>query len=40
MFCFFGTEACGILVPEPGTESTHSALEGKVLPTGPPGKSL
>ena len=32
--------ACRILVPEPGMETAPSALEGKVLTTGPPGKSL
>ena len=32
--------ACGILVPQPGIEFTCSALEGKFLTTGPPGKSL
>ena len=32
--------ACGILVPRPGIEPTSSALEGGVLTTGPPGKSL
>ena len=34
MFWFFGHEACGILVPQPGIE-----LEGKVLTTALPGKS-
>ena len=33
-------EACGILVPWPGIELTHPALEGEFLSTGPPGKSL
>ena len=32
--------ACGILVPQRGIEFTCSALEGKFLTTGPPGKSL
>ena len=36
----FGLEACGILAPQPGIEPTPPALEGKVLTTGPPGKSL
>ena len=36
-FWFFGPEACGILAPQPGTEP---ALEGEVLTTGHPGKSL
>ena len=31
--------ARGILVPPPGIESMSSALEGRVLTTGPPGKS-
>ena len=30
---------CGILVPQPGTELTSLALEGRFLTTGPPGKS-
>ena len=40
MFWFFGPEAGGILAPQPGIEPTPPALEGKVLTTGPPGKSL
>ena len=40
MFWFFGHEACRILAPPPGMESTPPALEGEVLTTGPPGKSL
>ena len=32
--------ACGILVPQPGTESVSPALEGGFLTTGPPGMSL
>ena len=40
MFWFFGHEACGILVPQPGMELTSPVLEGKVLAPGPPGKSL
>ena len=39
MFWFFGPEACGILAPRTGIEPTPPALEGKVLATGPPGKS-
>ena len=39
MFWFFGHEACGILVPQPGVKPTPPALEGEVLTTGPPGKS-
>ena len=37
---FFGPKACGILAPQPGIEPMHPALEGKVLITGWPGKSL
>ena len=40
MFWFFGHEACGILAPWPGIEPSPPALEGKVLTTGLPGKSL
>ena len=40
MFWFSGHEACGILAPQPGMEPTPHALEGKVLTTGLPGKSL
>ena len=37
---FFGQEACGILVPpRSGIKHARSSLEGKVLTTGPPGKS-
>ena len=32
--------ACGIPVPRPGIEPTSPALEGGLLTTGPPGKSL
>ena len=39
-FGFFGHEACGILAPQPGIEPAPPALEGEVLTTGPPGKSL
>ena len=38
MFYFFGDKACEILAPQPGIKPT--SLEGKVLTTGPPGKSL
>ena len=31
--------ACGILVPQPGMEPVSPALEGRVLTTGPPGRS-
>ena len=40
VFGFFGGEACGILAPLLGIEPTLPALEGEVLTTGPPGKSL
>ena len=40
MFGFFGSEACGILAPRPGIEPAPPALQGKVLTTGPQGKSL
>ena len=39
-FWFFGREACGILAPWPEIEPATPALEGEVLTTGPPGKSL
>ena len=39
-FWFFGCEACGILVHQPGIEPSPSALEDKVLTTGLPGNSL
>ena len=39
-FFFFGPEAYGILVSWPGTETMPSPLEGKVLTTGLPEKSL
>ena len=39
-FVFFGHEACEISAPRPGIETPPPALEGKVLITGPPGKSL
>ena len=40
MFWFFGHEAHGILAPRPGIEPSPRAMEGEVLTTGPPGKSL
>ena len=40
MFWFFGHEVCGILSPQPGLEPMPPALEGEVLTTGPPGRSL
>ena len=40
LFLFYvGHEACGIIAPQPGIEPAPPALEGKVLTTGPPGKS-
>ena len=39
MFWLFGQEARGILAPPPGIDPALPALEGKVLTTGPPGKS-
>ena len=39
-FFFFGQEACGHVAPRPGIELVLPALEGRVLTTGPPGKSL
>ena len=43
-FCFifwsFGRETCRILAPWPGLTPAPSALEGEVLTTGPPGRSL
>ena len=41
-FCFMfflGQDACRILASQPGFEPATLALEGKVLITGPPGKS-
>ena len=40
MFWVFGCEACGILAPRPGIKPTPPELEGEVLTTGLPGKSL
>ena len=39
MFCIFGCEACGILVPWSGIEAVVPALEGEVSTPGPPTKS-
>ena len=36
---FWGHEVCGILVPWPGFELALTALEGKALTNGLPGKS-
>ena len=40
MFWFFGHEACVILALQRGIEPIPPALEGEVLTTGQPGKSL
>ena len=40
MFWFFGPEVCRVLALQPGIEPAPSALEGELLTTGPPGKSL
>ena len=40
MFGVFDPKAYGISAPQPGTQSAPPALEGEVLTTGPPGKSL
>ena len=40
IFWFFGCESCEILAPQPGIEPAFPALEGEVLTTGLPGKSL
>ena len=37
---FFHCMACGILVPQSGTESEALAVKNGILTTGPPGKSL
>ena len=39
MLWVFGPEACRILAPQPGIKHALLALEGEILPTGPPGKS-
>ena len=39
IFQFFGCEACGTLPPRPEIKLTPPALEGKVLTSGPTGKS-
>jgi len=39
MICFLAAEASGILAPQPGIKPTPPALEGKVLISGPLGKS-
>ena len=37
---FRGPEECGIVVPWPGIEPIPPAWQGRLLPAGPPGKSL
>ena len=37
---FSGQEACAIVARQPGIEPVPPAVEGEVLTTGPPGKSL
>ena len=37
---FFSHQTCGILIARPGIEPTPPALQGEILMTGPPGKSL
>ena len=39
MIWFFGLRACGISAPQPGVRPAPPAQEGKVLTTGPQGKS-
>ena len=39
VFVFFCHEEWGILAPQPEIEPTPPALEGKILTSGPPGKS-
>ena len=40
VFGFFGREACEITAPRPGIKPIPPALEGQVLTSGPPRKSL
>ena len=40
MLWYFGLEACGILAPQPGIKPAPCTLEGRVLTTQQPGKSL
>ena len=40
MFWVFGPKACEILLPQSGIKPAPHALEGEVLTSGPPGKSL
>ena len=40
MFWYFVEQVCRILAPQPGIKPKDPELEGEVLDTGPPGKSL
>lgn len=40
IFCFFGHESSGKLVPQPGIKPIPLALEDQILTTGLQGKSL
>ena len=40
LFYVFGPKAYGMLVPCPGIKPISPALEGEVLTSAPPGKSL
>ena len=40
MLWYFGLQAWGILVLQPGIELVSPTLEDKILTTEPPGKSL
>ena len=40
IFVFFGHNVCVILAPQPEIKPAPPGLEGKVLTTGPPEKSL
>ena len=39
MFWFIGSEACGILVPQPGIKPEPPPLKSKILTIGQPGKT-
>ena len=40
MFWVFDWKTCGVLAPRPGIEPAPSPMEGEVLTTAPPAKSL
>ena len=40
LWFFFGHEACGILAPQPGIQPAPTALEGEVLTSVQPVRSL